>query len=349
MKFKRHIEMIRLNKAALSTLIVLALITPIHAQLAPTWEEIHESLDAPISILLKGGHHQTGKVTQWDQKNLSIEVTSGGGIAELTFPASDIQSISFPGSQYRPTLYEWRAQPERAQDALALFRAYYQQQAAYLSLLSQQELNLFIDYADFALKQKEALKAVATIDSISPYIEDASIRKQLEENLLLAFFLSGMRDDAEAEARKWIQEAEPAGNSALGWRLLSEIHFEKEDYDSAFWTALYPIAFSNQMPMEHLDACYAFAILAADKLRLKEEAERLAKEMHHRGFKWPENIDSIQDLAPEYFIQASKEAESDQSKEADTGASESKATDQMPTQTPSPIDPVESLPTRIYN
>jgi hypothetical protein len=343
MKFKRHIEMSSVRKRVLSALVALTLVTPIHAQLDPTWDEIRENLNAPITLLLAGGHQQTGQVTRWDQKNLSIEVTLGEGMAELTFPASDIQAIDFPGSQYRQTLYEWSAQPERAQDALALFRAYYQQQAPYLSLLSQQDLNLFIDYADFALQQNEALKAVATIDSISPYIEDASIRKQLEENLLLAFFLSGMRDEAEVEARKWIQEAELAGSSALGWRLLAEIHFEQEDYDSAFWTAIYPIAFSNQMPMAHLDACYAFAILAADKLRLKEKAEQLAAEMHRRGFKWPEQIESIKDLAPEYFIQASKKADQDDD------ASESTAPDAEATQTPSPVDPIESLPTRIYN
>ena len=250
------------------------------------------------------------------------------------------RQIRFPGVEYKRTLYEWKNDPERVEDALALYRAYYQQQGAYLSLLSQRELSLFIDYADFALAQNEPLKAVATIDIISPYIEDEAVLKQLEENLLLGFFQGGMRDEAEVEARKWTKEAEPAGSSALGWRLLAEINFEQEEYENALWTAMHPIAFSNQMPMLHLDVCYALAILAAEELRFKEEPLQLAAEMRDRGLAWPDYVEILSGKAPEYFTAENTEAET-----------KIKATiiEQKPLQTPSPIDPIESLPTRIYN
>ena len=322
----------------LTTLLLAA--TQVSAQLSPTLSEIRSTLQEPVTIALDGGNQQTGQVTRWDESELRIEVSLGEGTAELTFPADEIRSIRFPGAEYKRTLYEWKNDPERVEDALALYRAYYQQQGAYLSLLSQRELSLFIDYADFALAQNEPLKAVATIDVISPYIEDEAVLKQLKENLLLGFFQGGMREEAEVEARKWIKEAEPAGSSALGWRLLAEINYEQEEYENAFWTAMHPIAFSNQMTMLHLDVCYALAILAAEEIRLKEEPLQLAAEMRDRGLAWPDYVEMLNGKAPEYFIAENTESET---------IEEAIAIEQQPLQSPSPIDPIEYLPTRIYN
>lgn len=322
----------------LTTLLLAA--TQVSAQLSPTLSEIRSTLQEPVTIALDGGNQQTGQVTRWDESELRIEVSLGEGTAELTFPADEIRSIRFPGAEYKRTLYEWKNDPERVEDALALYRAYYQQQGAYLSLLGQRELSLFIDYADFALAQNEPLKAVATIDVISPYIEDEAVLKQLKENLLLGFFQGGMREEAEVEARKWIKEAEPAGSSALGWRLLAEINYEQEEYENALWTAMHPIAFSNQMTMLHLDVCYALAILAAEELRLKEEPLQLAAEMRDRGLAWPDYVEMLNGKAPEYFIAENTESET---------IEEAIAIEQQPLQSPSPIDPIEYLPTRIYN
>ena len=336
---RRSFHSLILEPRLLLTTLLLAT-TQVSAQLSPTLSEIRATLQEAVTIVLEGGNQQTGRVTSWDESQLRIEVSLGGGTAELTFPANEIRSIRFPGAEYKRTLYEWKNDPERVEDALSLYRAYYQQQGAYLSLLSQRELSFFIDYADFALAQNEPLKAVATIDIISPYIEDEAVLKQLKENLLLGFFQGGMREEAEVEARKWIKEAEPAGSSALGWRLLAEINFEQEEYENAFWTAMHPIAFSNQMPMLHLDVCYALAILAAEELRLKEEPLQLAAEMRDRGLAWPDYVEMLKGKAPEYFTAENTE---------EATAVEATIIEQKPLQTPSPIDPIESLPTRIYN
>jgi hypothetical protein len=331
-------SLINKPRLLLTTLILAA--TQVSAQMSPTLSEIRSTLQEPVTIVLDGGNQQTGRVTHWDESELRIEVSLGGGTAELAFPADEIRSIRFPGAEYKRTLYEWKKDPDRVEDTLALYRAYYQQQGGYLSLLSQRELSLFIDYADFALAQNEPLKAVATIDIISPYIEDEAVLKQLKENLLLGFFQGGMREEAEVEARKWIKEAEPAGSSALGWRLLAEINFEQEEYESAFWTAMHPIAFSNQMTMLHLDVCYALAILAAEELRLKEKPLQLAAEMRDRGLAWPDYVEILNGKVPEYFTAENTKSETTE---------EAIAIEQKPLQSPSPIDPIESLPTRIYN
>ena len=189
-------------KHRLLRMTLLFAATQVSAQLSPSLSEIRTTLQEPVTILLDSGNQQTGRVTYWDDSELRIEVSLGGGTAELTFPANEIRSIRFPGGEFKHTLNEWKKDPDRVEEALALYRAYYQQQGAYLSLLNQRELSFFIDYADFALAQKEPLKAVATIDVISPYIEDEAVLKQLKENLLLGFFQGGMRKEAEVEARR---------------------------------------------------------------------------------------------------------------------------------------------------
>ena len=69
----------------LTTLLLAA--TQVSAQLSPTLSEIRSTLQEPVTIALDGGNQQTGQVTRWDESELRIEVSLGGGTAELTFPA----------------------------------------------------------------------------------------------------------------------------------------------------------------------------------------------------------------------------------------------------------------------
>jgi len=317
-------------------LSILASNAKVSAQETTSLSEIRTVLAEPITLILKNGNQQSGRIIGWDGESIRIEVSLGDGLAEVAFPTSDIRQIVFPGNEYLETLYEWTQDPAQTDDALELFNALYRQRGAYFSLLREHELAIFVSYAEFALKHGQAIRAVAVIDAITPYIKDASILRRLENNLMWGFFRGGMRDEAEAKAREWIKNADPAGPSALGWRLLAELNYENERFEEAFWIALHPVAFSNQMPMEHLDVCYALALLSAEKIRLKEEPIQLSKEMHERGFAWPEHVEILKGQAPESFRKESKV--------------DSEATDLLdadPLQTPSPVDPVQSLPTRI--
>jgi hypothetical protein len=320
----------------LACLVAITSSAPLFAQVDPSLSEIRTELAGPMTLVLKKGNQQTGRITEFNETTIRIEVSLGGGAAELSFPVDEVREIAFPGGQYLSTLYTWMQDPARSEDAMTLFRAYYQQRGPYFSLMSERELALFISYAEFALAEKKPLRAVAMIDALTPYIQDPAVLDRLEESLLLGFFQGGMREQAAEKAHAWIKKANPAGASALGWRLLAELNYENEDFETAFWTAMNPIAFSNQMPMAHLDVCYAFAILSAEELRLKAEPARLAKEMRDRGLAWPDEIDILKGKAPEAFTiiaQAEAEAEADLVEE--------------PIQTPSPVDPIEELPTRI--
>ena len=326
--------------AGLLCLLILSNTTNLQAEDTFKLSMILPVLEEPLTLVLNGGNQQTGRVSNWDGESIRIEVSLGGGGAELSFSKDDIKQIIFPGNEFLETLNKWQQDPAKTESVMALYRAYYQQRAPYFTLMSGSELSLFVNYAKYALEKKTPLRAVAMIDAVSPHIKDAAVLNRLKEDLLLGFFQGGMREEAEAKAIEWTKEADPSGPSALGWRLLAQSKYENGDYEKAFWTALFPMAFSNQMPKAHLDVCYALAILSADELRLKEETERLAKEMRDRGFTWPDYIEILKGKAPEAFsIEAAPALPSETEAEL--------SLEEAPIQNPSPVDPIEELPTRI--
>ena len=324
----------------------------LHGQEQATLTEIRQTLDQPVQLFLKNGNRQSGQIVEWNGQTLRLSVRLDAGSAEITFPAEAIETVRFPGSEHLRTLDNWMRTPGREDDALALFRAYYQQRGAYFDLLEPDDFGLFVEYARFAIEQKKPLRAVAIIEVIRPHIKNKKLLQRLDDEMLTALFLGGMRREAESKARQWIRRAEPAGDSALGWRILAALHFRDENYEDAFWTALHPVAFANQLPMAHLDVCYAFAILAADKIKLDREHERLAREMRDRDFAWPDHIERLAGQAPEAFLAEPEPAPASHANQA--AADDDKADELGPDEreeealeTPSPVDPVESLPTRI--
>lgn len=305
----------------------------------PATAAFRAELNGPVAVLLSNGSRQSGRIVGWDGQQLRLEVALGGGSAQVTYPASDLRAMSFPGRLALDQLAEWTRDPNRVDDALDLFRAFYQQRGAFLQYLDPAELNLFIEYVRFALQHDKPLRAVAIIETLRPHIKDPTRLKDLDDAVLMAFFQAGMLDEATAKAKAWIDAAPPAGSSALGWRILADIQFRAEAYEEALWTALYPIAFANQILPEHLDLCYAFAIAAAQETRQADIAERLTREMHERELPWPTQHTQLQPYQP-----APPPAEGETPPEAPKNNNDPL---HEPIQTPSPLDPLQSLPTRI--
>lgn len=335
-------KLFKLHKFILLATFIFAS-SALFGQGSPSLFEIRIDLQAPLSIQLKKGNFQTGQVVHWDGQNMRLRVDLGGGTAEMSFSVEEISAISFPGNKHINTLYEWMRTPGRAEEALELCRAYYQQRGAYLDFLEDSDINLFFRYAMFALEQNEPLRAVAMIEVFRPLISDPIRLRELDDAILLGFFMSGMREEAEAQARLIIKESPPTGPSAMPWRILAELHFDAERYEATFWTALQPIAHSNQMPMAELDACYALALVSAEELRLKVDAQRLAIEMLDRDLSWPKSIPALIDREPKFLSR---------------GFEAKKATDEenipyteklllKSLETPAPIDLSESLPSRL--
>lgn len=341
-----------LARTATFATLVLGTAPPLQAQTGddPSLATIQDKLRGPIEVLLDNGNRQTGRVADWDGESLQLDVDLGTGSAQMNFAAENIRDITFPGRPYRRSLAQWMDDPARTDDALELFRAYYRQQGAFFQFLDASELNLFVEYIRFAIEKDKPLRAVAMIEVLRPHIEDPQRLKTLDDSILLAFFRAGMLDQAADQAAAWVEAAPPAGASALGWRILAEIQFREEAYEDALWTALYPIAFANQILPKHLDACYAFAIAAADETRNRDLSARLTREMRARGLAWPTDIERLQAYEPPPPQPPAAETETDgesEPEEESTEAAEPEEDLLEPIQTPSPIDPLESLPTRI--
>ncbi len=334
-------------RAALLLLTTVAIpAAPAAEDATPSLATIRAELAGPVTVLLENGNRQTGEIASWDGETLRLDVSLGAGSAQMSFEADQIQDIAFPGAAYLRVLEDWTREPARAEDALELFRAFYQQRGAFLDFMDAPELGLFVRYIRFALEQDKPLRAVAMIEVLRPHIEDEALLESLDDAILLGFFLGGMREEAEAQARKWIETTHPADGSALGWRILAEIHFRNEAFEEALWTALYPIAFANQMPMEQLDACYGFAIAAADETRQRDLGKRLTREMRERGLRWPTAITLLESYAPEPPAPPEPAPDRPETDPPQDGPPTGDAALQ-PIQTPSPLDPMQSLPTRI--
>lgn len=321
----------------------ISLVRALFGQDLPSLLEIRTELQAPLSIQLKNGNLQTGQVIYWDGQNMRLRIDLGGGTAEISFSVDEIRAIHFPGNEHINTLYEWIRTPGRVEDSLELFRAYYQQRGAYLSFLSESDINLFFRYIMFALEQNEPLLAVAMIEVFRPLISDPVRLREMDDAVLIGFFQGGMREEAEAQARLLIEESLPTGPSAMPWRILAELHFDAERYEASFWTALQPVAYSNQMPMAELDACYALALVSAEELRLKDDAQRLAMEMLERDLSWPKSIPDLIGREPKFFSLGFKPREA--TEEENTLSREESLLKTL--ETPAPVDLIESLPSRL--
>lgn len=333
---------------------------PVEAESGPSLEKMREDLRGDLRLHLRNGRQHEGRITDWDGEKLRMRVSLGEGEAVLGFNREKIERLEFPGSEHLDTLQEWMERPEKRTQTIALFRAFYQQKGPYFELLDESELRLFATYAEYALEHNHPTAAVAMARVLRPHVEDGNLRRELEDGLLLGFHRSGMGQKAENEARKWIRRADPAGSSALGWRVLAELFFEAERYEDTFWAALHPVAFSSDLPMEHLDVCYAYAVAAADELNWDGESKRLAQEMLERNFPWPRHIRVLRERTPPSFVRSSANppeststGETPENEEPENGApdeqdgdAESEAAEPDPPENKKP-DPGESLPTRI--
>ena len=86
----------------LSLLYLLILSNTTNLQAEDTFElsMILPVLEEPLTLVLNGGNQQTGRVTKWDGESIRIEVSLGGGGAELSFSKDDIKQIIFPGNEF---------------------------------------------------------------------------------------------------------------------------------------------------------------------------------------------------------------------------------------------------------
>jgi hypothetical protein len=219
---------------------------------------------------------------------LFIRVATGGGEVGYSFAPDDIASLTLPGADFEARATELCDRGAFA-EAFPLLEALARQRLRYLPVLADAHQRPLWQLVRASMRAGNPLTTLGYVNQlrILPSMNDAN-RILLRDAELDAHVKLGRVDDIQRLATAWCAEADLSGDSALGWKILAQVAYDRGDFAKARWTALQPVVFSGHLPIEHLDACYALAISAAHRLRGEPHAAVLYREMQTRTIAWPE-------------------------------------------------------------
>ncbi|MGE9292751.1 MAG: hypothetical protein ACQKBW_03990 [Puniceicoccales bacterium] len=261
---------------------------------------IFAETEAPATqtLILHSGQSYEGQVQGVRDDHLIFIRPSAGGQAEYTFTPDEVERIDFRNAAEKTDAAKLLA-AGRAGEALPLLQAIYEQQAPYLAFIPEPDRAYFLKLVVAAREAEEPYLSVGVAKTLLPYIQDETVRDQLESLILLGYYQLPLRDDTRQLALEWIMNHPRYGTSALGSYVLARLELDDGQHEAALLTALEPITFSSQYPMSYLPHCYAVAILAADALDDETEARALAVEMAARHLPWPTD-DGLDNHKPLY-------------------------------------------------
>lgn len=217
-----------------------------------------------------------------------VLVSREGDAGEVTrrFNAADVRSIVFPGYELTATAADHVAN-ERWQEAREALETLARQRGPYLEVLSPSDLGLFFALVDVRLRTRAEIDGIALARRLEALEAAADRRGELADAILMGHWQLRLVDEARTLAREWCGRSQPGGPSALGWRILGEIALRDARNDDALWATMQPVAYASFENPPHLDACYAIATIAADRLDDTALATRLRAAMDERGLAWP--------------------------------------------------------------
>ncbi|WOO42350.1 hypothetical protein [Rubellicoccus peritrichatus] len=277
-------KVLNILKSSLVSLLVLVFVPSTNAQSQPV--EDFDILSEPVNLVLKNGRSLRGQAMDIENNSLVFEGASGAGEVEYTFSHEEISRLDFPGNELavKANSYLNNGDPD---SALPILDALYRQRVRFFRFMPPNEVAFFQKLSDTAYRTGDYYLAVGVARNVRPYVENPIIKRQLDDRELLAHYHLPLLEKTQSLADSWIAEWEPYSASALGWYVLGQLAFDREEFDNALWLSLKPVVFSSQFPMEYLDHCYALAIVAAVKIEDYTEAQRLLDEMQRRRMSWP--------------------------------------------------------------
>lgn len=253
----------------------------------PAQEPINYAvLSEPDSLYLVNGRGITGDARNVVEGRLVFAGTSATGSVEYSFAQEEVARLDFSGHALVARANELYA-GERYAEAVVIMEALYKQRARFFAFLQQDQVAWFQRLADGAYMAGDYYLAVGVARNVRPFIRDARIQRELHDRELLAHYHLPLLGKTQELAESWVRNWEPYGESALGWYILGQLAFDREDADAALWFCLRPIVFSSQYQTDYLPNCYALAIVAAVAMEDFNQAEMLLTEMKDRGLSWP--------------------------------------------------------------
>ncbi|MFB9899876.1 hypothetical protein ACFFOV_05595 [Cerasicoccus arenae] len=254
-------------------------------------EEITATLDRPQGLVLKNRAPLSGKAMGIIDGKLIFRSQRGGGTLDYRYALGEIERLQFPGNEVAFASNELLGAGQD-EEALPLMRALYEQRKDYLALLTIGEQAYFARYAELEFKLGDPYAGLGAGLSLLPAIQDPQLKRTVDDLVLLGYYRLPLKQNTRQLANDWIANHEPYGPSALGYYVLGRMEFDQDNYESALWRTLEPVALSSQFPMDYLDYCYALAIAACVELENETEEQSLRQEMAQRGIAWP-NIDDL--------------------------------------------------------
>ncbi|MCC5788479.1 MAG: hypothetical protein JJT75_02510 [Opitutales bacterium] len=247
-----------LSRFSILALLLTGLAHPL-PQASAESTNYYDLLQGDYWFLLDNGDRRRGHLLRIDDQG--IELREDRGITR--FIALDrIQQIHFPGAEVEEMAGELLA-AENFPEARSALRALTLQRELFLPWLTDEQLWPFREFVSLLLHLEEPDEAIATVETLRPFLDDPAELQQLDEQILLAQFQRGNHEYVREEALEHVARNGPYANSMLGYYLLVHQHLGQHEYEEALWLALQPILFSHQIIPDWLPEIYTQALQAA--------------------------------------------------------------------------------------
>ncbi len=266
--------------------MVIALLAMCTAQ-----SDTHESLDArlarePAELVTSNGRTFRGILDGVRDGRLHLRRAADGGEVGYSFAPQEIARLALPGRDFEVDALEFLERDDTTA-AIPLLEALARHRMRYLPVLDPSARRVLWELVRHGGGSGDPGTVAATVRALRPLVSRPDEELQLTECELALGLRHGTPEEYGAIAARLCSLADPAGPSALGWRVLAESAYEEGDYEQTRWLALQPITFGGHRVARDLELCYALAIAAADRLGDVAHARLLATEMQHRGLDWP--------------------------------------------------------------
>lgn len=248
-----------------------------------------------VTVETRQGRTYQGQLRGFDGTTLHVTVRDpAGGEATLGLPAADVRRVAFPGDELAAAAEEAAELGDHA-EVRAPLEALWRQRALYLPLLPPSEVERFDALVEASLHTGGEIEAIGYARRLLALGATAERAQALRAAEVRAHWQLGLVDEARTLAEAWCRQADPAGATVYGWRVLAEIALSEGRLDDARWLALTPVSFAPFLPPQGLEACYALAAAAALRTGDTDHALALLDELEARGLAWPAGLRALEE------------------------------------------------------
>lgn len=256
------------------------------AALSAQSEDRLNPLAHQATLITTAGKVYKGWLDGYRHDRVRLRLAADEGEVIFQFPGDEIQSLVFPGAGVVDEALS-AAATDSAPRPGNLLEKTWSLRSPYLPVLDRHNRAPLLLYAEVLLETDRALEAISRARRLAGIELEAEEAERMDRVIIEGFEQAGLHDEARVLAEAWCRTHLPSGSSALGWAVLARLALRDENWETALWLGLHPIAFGHDPKVAGLADCYGAATAAALELEDTAEAVALVNEMHRRGIPWP--------------------------------------------------------------